>query len=267
MRHSDLTICSVSGHNDGSAAIPALCESLEQLPGSRGLLISQSRPDTLPAGIDWKQTAALSYRQYSIFVMHCLQYFIDSDYCLIVQDDGWVLDGRNFTEEYYSFDYVGAPCHAALIGDILKLRYTWVNEPNRIVIQNGGFSLRSRRFLEAPSRHGLTYIPDNRRPLFNEDIQLTGILRPRLEALGYIFAPDEIAKHFAVEYLGPVFHDGLAFSKLVGHHAPTRRLSSHRTITCSMTTAHVHQSYGEQRVLHHLEQLGYSIRFHTPGRT
>ena len=266
MVHNDLTICSVIGHNDGSAAIPALTESLDQLPGSRGLLISQSRPDTLPRGIAWKQTEPLTYKQYSIFVMHCLQYFVETDYCLIVQEDGWVLDGGNLSANFYDYDYIGAPCHAAMVGDTLKQQYTWIQNPHRIVVQNGGFSLRSRRFLEAPSRHGFAYRPDNRRPLFNEDIQLTGIFRPRLESLGYTFAPDQLAKHFAIEYLGPSLHDDLDFTRLVGHHAPTRRLSSYRTITCSMTPAQVSQSYGEQRVLHHLEHLGYSIRYRAPGR-
>lgn len=264
MVHDRLTICSVVGHNDGAAAIPSICQSLEQLPGSQGLLISPARPNSLPAGILWRQTAPLSYKQYSIFVMHCLQAFIKTDYCLIVQDDGWVLSGENFHETFYAYDYVGAPCHAALIGKVLKQRYSWVRDASRIVIQNGGFSLRSRKFLQAPSEHGLAYIPDTRRPLFNEDIQLSGTLRPRLEQLGYKYAPDEHAMHFAIEYLGPIFHDNLDLKKIVGHHATTRKLIGPGRILSKLTPVQVSHSFGESRVLSHLESLGYCIEFDSP---
>lgn len=259
--HERLTIVSVYGHSDGASAIPALLNSLGQLAGSRGLLLSLRRPADLPDSIAWREIQPLNYLQYSVFVMHCLHAFIDTDFCLVVQDDGWVLDGRNFLESHYEYDYIGAPCHAAIVGDHLVQHFQWTRLLNAMVIQNGGFSLRSRRFLEAPNRHGFAYLPETRAPLFNEDIQLTGTLRPALEAAGIRFAPVEIARSFAIEYLGPGFHDSLDFSQLVGHHARSRRLFAPHHVDVGLSRSQALMIYREMEFLEHLERLGYSLRF------
>jgi len=259
--HERLTIVSVYGHSDGACAIPALLTSLGQLPGSRGLLLSLRRPTNLPDSIVWRAIQPLNYLQYSVFVIHCLYSFIDTDFCLVVQDDGWVINGGNFLEAYYEYDYIGAPCHAAIIGDQLVQGFGWTQTPSATVIQNGGLSLRSRRFLEAPNRHGFAYLPETRAPLFNEDIQLTGTLRPALEAAGIRFAPLEIARNFAVEYLGPGFHDSLDFSRLVGHHARSRRLIAPYHVDVGLSQSQAAMIYREMEFLEHLSAIGYRLTF------
>ena len=67
MIHNQLTIVSVFGHNDGSAAIPAILKSMEELPGSRGLLLSIQKPQNLPSEIEWKQIHNLNYKQFFYF--------------------------------------------------------------------------------------------------------------------------------------------------------------------------------------------------------
>ena len=114
MLHTNLTIVSVYGHNDGSAAIPSIMKSMEELPGSRGLLLSVNPPANLPEEIQWKPIYFLNYKQYSVFMMHALYSYIKTDYCLVVQDDSWVLNGNNFTEEYYQYDYIGPPSHCGI---------------------------------------------------------------------------------------------------------------------------------------------------------
>jgi len=46
-------------------------------------------------------------------------------------------------------------------------------------------------------------------------------------------APDEICRDFSIEYVGPKVHDDMDFAKLVGHHAPTRKLvnTNHIVVT------------------------------------
>jgi hypothetical protein len=259
--HQRLTIAAVYGHRDGTAVIPALLTSVLQLPGSRALLLSPWRPPDLPSAITWRRIHSLNYLQYSVFVMHCLHSFIETDFCLLVQEDGWVINGVNFEKSYYDYDYIGAPCHAAISGNQLIQRFQWTQMSSVSVIQNGGFSLRSHRFLEAPNRLGIAYMPETRPPLFNEDIQLTGTLRPSLEAAGLRFAPDAIARGFAIEYLGPRFHDTLDFSNLVGHHARTRQLVAPKQIVVRMTRTQASNVFREIEFLAYLERIGYSITF------
>ena len=259
--HEQLTVVSVVGHCDGAIAVPAIHHSIRQLPGSRGLLLSPSRPIGLPIGVHWKPIAPLTYQQYSIFMMHCLHHFIETEFCLVVQDDGWVLDGGNFREDYYAFDYIGAPCHAAFVGQEYLTGFRWVGHGSATVIQNGGFSLRSRRFLEAPSRHGIMYLPHVQPPLINEDIQLTGLLRAALESKGIRFAPRGAAREFAIEYLTPAFHDDLDFSRLVGHHGRSRRLVAERTVELQLKPDDMNAIFREAEFVRYLETSGYSIQY------
>jgi len=252
MTHDQLTIVSVFGHNNGSSAIPAILKSMEELPGSRGLLLSIQKPQNLPSEIEWKQIHNLNYKQYTLFMMHCLYAFIKTDYCLTVQEDGWVLNGNNLTEKYYEYDYIGPITHCAIKMDDtmntlkhLFLQFHWCGKTDSttFVIQNGGFSLRSKRFLEACNVHGITHTTDlglkitgeNGReelwtPIWNEDVQLSGMLRPKLMRHGYKYAPTEVAMEFGVEYLHTELHKTMDFNTIVGHHAKSRVLMADNII-------------------------------------
>jgi len=261
MVHDKLTIVSVYGHNDGSAVIPSIVKSMQELPGSRGLLISVSKPKNLPENIKWKRTHFVDYLGYSVFMMHCLHSYIKTQYCLIVQDDGWVLNGKNFTEDYYQYDYIGAPSHCAFGDGHLYLKFAWTQATEPVsVVQNGGFSLRSKRFLEACNKHGIVHMNSNDIHGWNEDAQLSVILKPVLESYGYKYCPMDIAKQFSIEYVGGGFHEeGFDYSKLVGHHAQTRKLkeNNHVVIPCSVDDA-----WREYEFLGWLEQNGYTVEYH-----
>jgi hypothetical protein len=262
MNHDYLTVVSIAGHNDGSLTIPAISKSIAELPGSRGLLISTARPAGLPDDIEWRGISPLDYRQYSLFVMFSLQYFISTDYCLIVQDDGWVLDGKNWSDDFLNYDYIGAPCHAAFVGKELVLAYQWVGEANPTVIQNGGLSLRSKKLLSGPTANGALYYFSDEKVFQNEDVQLTGIFRRQLEGMGIKFAPDSIAKNFSIEYLGPIYHDNVVFKKLFGLHGQTRKLISCDTISYQTPESQIMNIYRETELIEFLKnELNYKIIF------
>jgi hypothetical protein len=258
MEHNNLTIVSVCGHNNGASAISAIQRSMQELPGSLGLLLSPEQPDNLSDDIEWWEIGNLSYLQYSVFMMHSLHQFIHTEFCLVVQDDGWVLNGKNWQDSFYDYDYIGSPCHAAFVNNELQLGFTWRETPERIVIQNGGFSLRSKRFLQAPNVHGITHVPAQDQRLWNEDVQLSGIFRPIFEVKGYKFAPESLAKQFGIEYLAPDFHDDLDLTRLFGHHAPSRKLVSPNHVVVDSTFL---ESYRELDVLAHFQNLGYTIEY------
>lgn len=262
--HDYLTVVAISGHNDGAATLPSLSHSLRELPGARGLLVSPQQPANLPAHIRWAAIQAMTYRQYSLFVMYCLAHFIETEYALIVQEDSWVLDGRNWRSEFLHYDYIGAPCHAALVKDIIFMHYSWTDQPDPIIIQNGGFSLRSRKLLLAPAQHGVMYNFHDAQPIPNEDVQLSGLFRRKLEGLGLRFAPDDLAKTFSIEYLGAGFHDDLDFGRLFGIHGQSRKLVAEKQVKCSHTRADTAKSHRENEVMAHLESLGYHIEYATP---
>ncbi|ABP35016.1 DUF5672 family protein [Polynucleobacter asymbioticus] len=262
--YTSITVTSIFGHNDGASAIPAILRSMKELPGSKGLLLSTQKPQNLPPQIDWTEILPLDYRQYSLFVMFSLHNFIQTEFCLIVQDDGWVINGKSWKKEYFDYDYIGGPCHAAFVGSELVPAYQWVgtSNPTPLVIQNGGLSLRSKKFLKAPSCHGALYYFSEEQILQNEDVQLTGIYRPQLEELGIKFAPNNLAKQFSVEYLGPIFHDDIDLLSLLAVHGQTRKLIEENTIQITIPKDQLQSIHREEELLNYLSsELHYNIRY------
>ena len=268
MQHNKLTIVAVYGHNNGASVIPALQKSVEELPGSQGLLLSLARPPMLPDNIEHRSIFSLDYYQYSWFMMYSLHNFIDTDFALVVQDDGWVIDGKNFLPEYYDYDYIGAITHCALTNEQYHYNWSWrnVDEP-MYVIQNGGFSLRSKRFLEAPSKFGVMHQTFNVQPFCNEDVQLTSFLRPKLESLGMKYASLDVAKHFAAEYFCPGVHNDLQMDRVFGIHGQSRKLIDKDKVLVLIKDVELEEQYREEEFLSFLESKGYELTYERLPKT
>lgn len=157
-----------------------------------------------------------SRREYSRFVIKGLNPFIETDFVLIVQYDGFILDGQLWRDEYQHYDYIGA---------------RWGGSRDRNV-GNGGFSLRSKRLLEA--------LQDKRMAgLHPEDAVICVTYRPLLEREhGINFAPGEMADSFSWERMTPPhapsfgFHDrGHPPLRLVPQNNPPEILAVAQRIT------------------------------------
>jgi hypothetical protein len=119
---------------------------------------------------------------YSDFLLSNLVDHVQTSHCLVVQWDGHVLDASRWRPEFLDFDYIGA---------------RWPQFSDDHDVGNGGFSLRSRRLMEAC-----------RNPTFQavhpEDLAIGRINREWLESRGMRFAPREVADLFAAERAGDV---------------------------------------------------------------
>lgn len=83
--------------------------------------------------IEIKKVNVSSYVDYNRFMVESLNDLIETDFVLIVQDDGYIINGDLWNNEFLEFDYIGAP---------------W---PWHLCCGNGGFSLRSKKFLKVSS--------------------------------------------------------------------------------------------------------------------
>jgi hypothetical protein len=116
--------------------------------------------------------------QYSDFCLSLTNY-IDNEFVLIVQNDGFILNGNKWNNDFLKYDYIGAPwMQTKVIGQ---------------KVGNGGFSLRSKKFLDFSNLFQTT----NSEP---EDNFLC--LTKYYEALQYgcVYAPSNVASNFAYEY-------------------------------------------------------------------
>ena len=141
------------------------------------------------SGIEWIECKELKSQQdYSFFMVNNLFQYIDTDFVLIVQADGFIINPYKWTDVFLEYDYVGAP---------------WPNEPQwgftgNTRVGNGGFSLRSKKLIELPVQLNFR----NRTMDFDtwhEDAFYCIHNRGLLESHGCKFAPLEVAKHFSHE--------------------------------------------------------------------
>jgi hypothetical protein len=134
----------------------------------------------------------LDYENYSKFIVYDLYNYIDTDYALIIQDDGFVVNSESWNNEFLKYDYIGAPW--PLPNDNFSYR-----DPNGKLIRvgNGGFTLRSKKLLGVAKKLNLewkSYYGFN-----HEDGFICCHNHDFYENEGCIFAPLDVAKYFSHE--------------------------------------------------------------------
>jgi len=183
-------------------ALRALERSQRDLRFARALFLSDRIPDgtPLPAGIEWERIARLQSRDdYSRFVLKSLLRHVETQHVLLIQWDGYVVNPDAFDAAFLDCDYIGA---------------TWFWFHDGMRVGNGGFSLRSRKLLEA--------LQDERIQLTEaEDITIGRAFRPLLERdYGIRYASETLADRFAFEAAYPTgmpfgFHGLYNFCRVV----------------------------------------------------
>lgn len=119
---------------------------------------------------------------YSRFIIKELYKYIKTGYILLIQHDGYTLDGDLFDERLYSYDYAGA---------------LWL-ESDGYANGNGGYSWRSYHLLEATGKDSFI------KATTPEDAQICRTYRDYLEQThGIKWAPDELCEGFSYELREP----------------------------------------------------------------
>ena len=119
-----------------------------------------------------------SRQAYSKFILQELHKHIHTDFVLIVQWDGYIINPNAWNDQFLNYDYIGA---------------VWPWHPVSRKVGNGGFSLRSRRLCELTASSDFVYTNQN------EDDQICHLNRIYLENQGIRFAPEELARYFSFE--------------------------------------------------------------------
>ena len=172
-----ITICAVDCVNPHLAA-RAISESQRLCHFGRSIFIS----DTEVQGnfVYHKIPKLRSKDEYSNFLIKNLNDYVDTDFVLVVQWDGYVIDASQWSDDFLNFDYIGA-------------RWGWIGKD--MSVGNGGFSLRSKKLLAAVSSKDFPFYPD-----INEDILICRVNRPILEnRFNILFATEKMADQFSYE--------------------------------------------------------------------
>lgn len=102
------------------------------------ILFSDNKPNNITDNISYIPVNNINHiSKYNEFILRKLVEYIDTEFCLITQNDGFIINPHLWRNEFLNYDYIGAPW--SQYG--MKV---W-KRTNRI--GNGGFSLRSKKLM------------------------------------------------------------------------------------------------------------------------
>lgn len=120
--------------------------------------------------------------EYSIFCLEKLPDYIKTEFCLLIQHDGFIINPDMWNPDWLNYDYIGSP-------------FSY----NTDMVGNGGFSLRSKNLLSLCKKiYTETPIPEC------EDTFVCWTHRNFLELNGMKFSPLHIARKFGSEIEGEI---------------------------------------------------------------
>jgi hypothetical protein len=198
-----VTIISLAGFNYESA-IDAICTSQEGIRFADAKILTPTKPSHVPSNVKWEQTKPLRRRDhgiddYSHYFLYDIWKHVETPFCLVVQGDGYVINPKQWTDDFLNYDYIGAPWPA------LKTAYV---DPfgHSQRVGNGGFSLRSKKLLTVPQNIEIPW-DVNEGSFYNhfgagslaEDGNISVHNKHLFEQEGCRYAPVEVAVHFSQE--------------------------------------------------------------------
>jgi len=142
-----------------------------------------------------------SMDEYNYYILYHLHKHISTDYVLLVQDHAFIINPDAWMDEFYDYDYIGAPWPWRD-----RAYITPYGEHQRV--GNGGFSFRSKKLLEVPKHTWIPFkvaeVAEGFYKMFgcnntNEDGNICVHNKHLYESQGCKIAPIEIAKHFSFE--------------------------------------------------------------------
>jgi hypothetical protein len=227
----DVTVVCIDTYNVGEAII-ALRKTLQEVQPDKALFFTNTDVE-----VDGVETIVVneinSVDDYSRFVIKELYKYITTEFVLIIQHDGYVLNGKLFDESLYRYDYCGA---------------LW-SERDGLNNGNGGFSWRSFRLLETIG------IDDTIEILTPEDVSICRIYRRYLEEkYAFFWAPDEVAERFSFELIKPK-NNTFGFHGF--HHKP------YRPVVVIQRMGAMGDVIGVEPVLAHYHNAGYEVVLRT----
>ncbi len=176
----DVTLCCIDTRQ-ADMALDAMKTCMSRIAFGRAILITAPGQGLreIPSGIEVVETDAIhSIEDYSRFLIKSLRPCVHTSHVLIIQWDGYVVDPGMWDSRFLEMDYIGA---------------VWPQFKDVHRVGNGGFSLRSRRLLDALADDAI-------QPSHPEDVCIARTYRTLLEQRWHIRFADEVMAHrFAFE--------------------------------------------------------------------
>lgn len=158
----------------------------------------QNAIDKSCEGIEWGAVKVMMDKSidnvdtWNKAIIYDLWKYVDTEFAFLFHGDGMVINPHLWQDEFLKYDYIGSPWPAP------RWDGEFADENGVISRVGNGVSIRSKRMMEAPTKHNFEWKSYHGNT--HEDGFLCVHNRQKLEDLGMTFAPLEVAKHFGREH-------------------------------------------------------------------
>ena len=159
-------------------------------------ILAPKRPENLPTSMEHIVIPPINFLGYSKFMIEDLNQYVDTEFCLIIQADGFVINPQLWSDGFLDYDYIGAPW----LPIVRQSNASRGFEFNRNRVGNGGFSLRSKKLLEVCSQ---IKFDELNLPIKSEDVVICHYFYEEMVKAGVKFAPIDLASQFSIESVVP----------------------------------------------------------------
>lgn len=188
---SNVTLIAVT-----SVKIPQTIKALEyscrNINFGKVKLVSDTIPENLPPIISFEFIEKMNnIDEWNYSIIYKLGKYIDTEYAMLIHDDGFIINPQSWKEEFLEYDYIGAPW--PLPNDDFSFR-----DINGDIIRVGNsVSLRSKKLIDLPVDLNLEW--KSFHGYYNEDGFICVNYRHVYLNHGMKFANIDLAKHFSHE--------------------------------------------------------------------
>ena len=175
-------------------------------------LLSSSKPKIKFSEIEYIHIPEMNLDGYCKLIIEDLYKYFDTTHCLIIQDDGFIVNSDQWNNDFLNFDYIGAPW-TKTVSPKKNLNIELLN--NRV--GNGGFSLRSKKFASVCKDLNFFNLKD-KFSINNEDIIICHYLYDYMIKKDIKFAPIKLASNFSMEDEKTNNQYGYDINKVFGFH-------------------------------------------------
>ena len=193
----DITLLSATSTEMDQAQI-SIKISLQNIEFGAAKLLCTSAPKQKYPDIEYVSIPPLnSVDDYNEIIFQDLHKYFETSYCLVIQSDSFVVNSDLWKDEFLKYDYIGAPWPDELVTD-----QNLVLNVKKNPVGNGGFSLRSRKLVQATAKIDYDSL---KFPLKSEDVIICHYLYDKMIEEGVKFAPPKLAAQFSIENVNNLY--------------------------------------------------------------
>lgn len=190
-------------------------------------IVSNTKPENLPSYITYEHIDKISnIDEWNYAMIYKLGQYIDTEFAMIVHDDGFIINPQSWRPEFFNYDYIGAPW------PLPYDNYSYRDINGELIRVGNSVSLRSKKLIDLPNVLNMEW--KSFHGLYSEDGFICVNNRHIYKEHGCKFADIDVAKYFSHETPLPetqgitpfAFHgrNSLPYKKIMVNKSPTKEL-------------------------------------------